>query len=404
MIRRTAAVLVCLCACAIDGPADDESVQLEMISELQAQTPGLEFPFPPLSTDGEPLRGLQGRWTYTSFLDTACRDGSPSGVAINLGTTDKVMIYLEGGSACFNEQSCTYSAAQVPDTSVLGSSVAVHGIFDRAHPDNPVRDWNFVYVPYCSGDLQVGDNASAYVPGVGAQTFVGRANMEKFLRRIVPTFRDASDVLLTGASAGGWSALLNSVLYQRAFPNVRVKLLDDSGPPLSSAVLTECMQNSLRTLWRLDRTILGECGDRCPDPSDYMQDYAIFAALMLRDRPSGLVTSSRDQAMRTFFAVGQDDCTGSIPLASLAVALGLPGGVSAETWQTELLDFRKRLAPLPNFGTFYLDSDAHTWITGLEMVGLGADLYGAATGGVRLVDWIGRIIDGKLPAPGHAGL
>ena len=31
------------------------------------------------------------------------------------------------------------------------------GIFNRLNPTNPIRDWNMVYVPYCTGDIHGGD-------------------------------------------------------------------------------------------------------------------------------------------------------------------------------------------------------------------------------------------------------
>ena len=65
-------------------------------------------------------------------------------------------------------------------------------MFNRGNARNPVKDWNFVYVPYCTGDVHLGTKDNGMVEGVdGAQHFVGRLNMKAFLNRIVPTFTDA---------------------------------------------------------------------------------------------------------------------------------------------------------------------------------------------------------------------
>jgi len=54
---------------------------------------------------------------------------------------------------------------------------------------NPVADWSYIYVPYCTGDVH-GGNATGSVPGVtGTQDFAGYTNVTQYLARIVPTLR-----------------------------------------------------------------------------------------------------------------------------------------------------------------------------------------------------------------------
>lgn len=338
--------------------------------------------FPPFEANGRPIVAPAEAWTYLDFPDTQCRDGSAAGIAVSLNPrSSKLMIYLEGGGACFDALTCSVN----PANTRLMREARSEGVFDRDNPDNPVRDWNFVYVPYCTGDSHGGARTNGVVEGVsGRQQFVGYLNMQRFLHRIVPTFPGVSDVLLTGVSAGGFGAAQNAVLVQRAFPEVKVKFVDDSGPPLARAVVPTCLQKKWRTLWNYDETFLNDCGDACPNEDDFTQDYGVFLARTFADRPAGLISADRDSVIAGFFGAGLDGCTG--------VALLTP--VPATDFRRELLAYREKVRPFGQFSTFFPISVGHTF--------LGDDgLYSTQVAGVRLIDWFKDIVTGK--SPGHVG-
>ena len=340
----------------------------------------LQVPFP---TTGMRIEAANGVWTYVPFGDTQCRDGTNAALAVNLNNASKkVMIVLEGGGACFDAASCRQNAANLGSQQrQLGA-----GVFDRGNLANPVRDWNYVYVPYCTGDTHAGTNAAAMVPGVpGLQRFVGHLNMQRFLQRVVPTFRDATDVVLTGVSAGGFGAVSNALLVQRAFGNqLKVKLVNDSAPALSAAVVPECLQQKFRTLWGLDRSLLADCGTACPRQDDYSQSYALFVAQTLGDRPTGLISSTRDGVLSAYYGGGRNNCSGTT----------LQDSVPSNEFQQDLFLFRERSRVTPNFGTFFVDGTAHGWIYKPEF-------YTQGVGEVKIVDWFARIVNSQ--APGHVG-
>jgi hypothetical protein len=214
---------------------------------------------------------------------------------------------------------------------------------------------------------------------------VGRLNLEKFLQRIVPTFQEPSDVLLTGMSAGGSAVLMNLSLVQRAFPKVKVRYVNDSSlPPLSKAILSECLQTKLRTLWGLDQSLLAECGDSCPNHADYWQAYSLFLAKTFADRPAGFIDAMEDSMMRMVAGAGTKDCTGSLLFDSVAVA----------PYRAELLAYRAKLAPYAGYSTFFPEGSQHTWLKDNSF-------YSGMAGKVRLVDWFSRIANGEVP--GNAG-
>jgi hypothetical protein len=332
---------------------------------------------PPFMATGMPITAPANTWTWVDFSDSYCRDGSTAGVAVNLQTgSDKVMIFLEGGGACFNTETCETNPTNVSSMKTGHTT----GIFDRTNTKNPVATWHFVYVPYCTGDSQPGGNPNGMVTGVtGVQKFVGYLNMKAFLNRIVPTFPKASQVLLTGVSAGGFGAASTSYLVARAFNPIPVNVIDDSGPAMSSKYIPTCLQDLFRTTWSLDQTILADCGSACPNPSDWVMDYAKFLASKSTQK-SGLLDSSTDSVISAFYGIGEDngknDCKGSF-------STPVPGA----TYTAGLQDFRTTIAAYPNYGTYYPDSSQHTWLEG-------ASMYTETQSGTALIDWITNIING----------
>jgi len=377
------------------GSAPDASTQVDASALPDASGPTL----PPLPTDGKPLTAPERTWTYIEFPDTKCRDGSPAGLSVSLSkTSKKVLMYLEGGGACFDANTCNLaSSANVDGTNLSAISepgtganinsakrALTEGIFDRSNGENPIRDWNIVYVPYCTGDTHAGTRESAVdVPGTLAprnQWFVGQLNIRKFLNRIVPTFPDAEDVLLAGVSAGGYGTLSNLTLVQRAFPNVKVKHVNDSGAPLTKEASPECLQQKFRELWRID---LSACGSACPKQNEYTQDNALFLAKFFSDRPAGFIDTTEDETISLFLGTGTNNCTGNFPTSRLPAA----------TYRREILAYADKLKAFPNYGSFNPAGTKHTFLRT-------SDFYTITAGGVRLVDWFTKIVNGE--APGQA--
>jgi hypothetical protein len=334
-----------------------------------------------------PLRAGYGSWIYSDIDGSQCRDGSPAGVGINRGSANKLLIYLEGGNWCLDESTC---AANPSDTSayvsLLGIATGALGIFDRSRFENPVRDWSFIYVPYCTGDLHAGANPEGMVPGVGPQKFVGYRNMQVFLKRIVATFPNVSELVLTGTSAGAYGAVFTSVLVQRAFPRVKVKLVADSGVPLSHAAYARCLQQRQLDYWAIDRTFLADCGAACPHADDYGLDYMAFVAASFADRTSGWMDSAGDKLLRSILGTGEKECSVPLDWAN--------EGIERARYTAALLELRQGLAQFPNFGSFVPDADNHTWLFGY-LPGVSGDVYVDRAGGVRAIEWFADLVHDK---------
>jgi len=330
----------------------------------------------PDCTAVDPIQATPMTWQYFEIPGTKCIDGTPAGFSVNYNpASTKLLVYLEGGGACFNGY-CDSLFSRGPNQPSSG------GIFDRANAANPVSDWSWVYVPYCSGDVYAGD-AETMLGGKMRQ-FHGYANITAFLERWVPSF-PADKVVLSGSSAGGFGASVNFAQAQRAFGTTPVVLLDDSGPPLSEAVFPPCLQTLWRTVWGFDKTLLAECGSDCSNPDKFISDTFEHMRREFPTMHGGVFSSVADQTIRAFagygWAGGYNVC-GEIPTA-----------VTATVYQQGLDELRTRLSSGAGMGTYYIAGSTHTILRS-------SSFYTTTVGSTTVPQWISTTISGETAQVG----
>ena len=188
---------------------------------------------PPL---GEPLTGLTaGSWTWVPFPDSACSDGSPTGIGVSPGSGPDLVFFLDGGGACADALTCITLQTATPgpfgEAQFAGKLTSVGGTFlDRSLPGNPVADATLVFVPYCTGDVHGGDRVATYAGR--AYHHVGHLNLVAFLKRVAATWPAPRRVVVSGSSAGGFGSTLNYPTVRSYFPAAAGFMVNDSGPPL----------------------------------------------------------------------------------------------------------------------------------------------------------------------------
>lgn len=314
----------------------------------------------------------QRTWTWFEIPGATCRDGSAAGISLNLNApSKKTMIFLQGGGACFNAQTCQGNPAKVEGKD------SSSGILDRTNAANPVADWNYVFVPYCTGDVFAGNNPNGTVPGVsGTQKFVGYANMEIFLSKIAATFPTTERVLLTGTSAGGFGAAANYGHALRIFPEATpVNLVDDSGPLMRQPPLAHCLQDLWKTMWNLDDTVLAECGQDCIGQQDFLLAASKHWATARPNLAQGLVSATGDQTIRNFYGFGAQSCTSFAQVTATDYAAGLQ-------------DIRTQLAGNTNVGSYLYDATSHTLLQSDAL------FYSTTLGSKSPAAWVKDIVDG----------
>jgi hypothetical protein len=346
------------------------------------------------SNTDAPVTVAPETWTWVPVADAHCRDGSGTGFAYNLkpGAT-KLMIYLEGGGACFNSTTCMGNPSKFGTTefATFASGEGSVGVFNRADAKNAVKDWGMVYVPYCTGDVHGGANPGGTPQGSTPQQFVGYGNVTADVAQVMPLFPGLTQVLLTGVSAGGFGAAINYDQVATAFGSVPVTLVDDSGPPFSNQYLASCLMQQWAALWGFDKTVLAACGADCAgdgggiDDGNFAIDMLLHLSKKYPDRVLGLMDSTADSTISEFFGFGASNCTSFAPLLQGPFTAGL-------------LDVRAQLASDKNFGSFYFAGSEHTSL----VTALDTRTAGGVDGGapVALSDWLTQMVAGTATNAG----
>lgn len=139
-----------------------------------------------------------------------CLDHTPAGYYIRKQDPHKWVIFLEGGGLCVTPFDCIKRAKDSPYGSSKNwpSNQTPHQdryMMTTSHSElNPFRNFSHVYVPYCSGDTWLGTSSKHHADIFGLQ-MSGHLIIEAVVDRLLnlTTLPDATDVILSGTSAGG---------------------------------------------------------------------------------------------------------------------------------------------------------------------------------------------------------
>jgi hypothetical protein len=186
-------------------------------------------------------------WTKHTFDPAAgdgpiCIAGTPYSVFTKAGDPHKLMIFLQGGGACWQDfYNCNVlSEAQEPPPDVA-MGIWSDKFRDGKHTAvNPVKNWSVVYLPYCDGSVFSGDNAvfdPAFGAAIGAPQAIvrfhrGLRNATAGIDVAKSTFPRAKKILVAGSSAGGVGAVSFAPFLARfAYGNrVDLSVFNDAGP------------------------------------------------------------------------------------------------------------------------------------------------------------------------------
>jgi hypothetical protein len=108
-------------------------------------------------------------------------------------------------------------------------------------------------------------------------------------------------VILSGSSAGGFGALANWWQTQQAFGDVRVDLIDDSGPTLPN--LGEPLEQTWRTAWNLDAAT----PPGCTGCSDSIHAILGFYGTQFAGHRAALLSYTQDSVISLFFQLPGTD-------------------------------------------------------------------------------------------------
>ena len=321
-------------------------------------------------------------WTKVDHIagpgedECQCSDGSPWNFYVSRASSEKTMVLFEGGGACWNELTCDPNGALAPYKQTVSDTRegydaldlgAIGGIFDRSNPDNPFADHTIVFVPYCTGDVHLGNAEVTYSDDVVIQ-HRGAVNAGAAVDWVVENLGDTSELFVTGMSAGSIPAPLYAGVLADAMPDASVVSFGDaSGAYPDIPDLNE----QLGGIW-------GAPG-MAPDWPEYddvpAADYSLPGLVFRTANHNPEIVIGRfddayDNVQTTFLALtGVDNSD-------------LPGLMDGNEDQIE-----EASRPIASFRTA---GDQHTIL-------MSPRVYTEEVNGVLFIDWLAELASGSLP-------
>ena len=272
--------------------------------------------------------GPDNTWTwYDQVPGAKCADGSPTGFAINPLRTGngKVLVFLEGGGACADKNACagpfktvthmnygastfasemtsTASRSELVNLAPFGSYTwnkvqGARGLWDRTSEANPFRNYNFVFIPYCTADMYAGnrqDTSSAF-PSVRTPSqswFVGFNNFQIFAQQVRGAFPAPPSIALVGGSAGGFGTVYNYPQLKALYPAVPMSVISDSGTPFWTG---DEGFSPRQGYWMLNFEL--------PGVPSYEEDWFADAWGLDATHPAGVMAVTRTGAQRSIYPI-----------------------------------------------------------------------------------------------------
>jgi hypothetical protein len=213
-----------------------------------------------------PDRDSYREWFKVEPPGAVCGDGSQYKFFVNYSdVSNDLVVVFEPGGACWDYASCTGQNGIRGAANVNGLeddhyylATFISPFFQRDVEENHTKDWNYVYVPYCTGDVHTGNNVITYEDETGENPPIefhhaGHDDVQKVISWMAGEFTDVPKMLVTGCSAGGAGSITNYHFLRQGLPGVRRGfMLDDSGPIFPSTGFSGPLHEKIRSSWNVD--------------------------------------------------------------------------------------------------------------------------------------------------------
>lgn len=313
---------------------------------------------------------------------TECMDpNSPYRFVVYPGATDRVLIYFQGGGACWNRFTSRTKSFCNQDAEEYNRGS--FGVFERREPSNPYRDYTLVYVLYCSGDFHAGNTIHRYGDKSVAQK--GAENTAAVFKWIKDQDWTLDKLVLMGGSAGslGIQVYAGSFLTQLKYKKAAVVLdslfLIDSNAPFYHKVFEKFNACLNELAWSWHPILARKCKmKQLSIDQVFVETMKAFPKVTF-----ATVNSKLDKVQRLFYF--------------LNLFRILRGKTYYRKLATQLREYNKQ----PNFVAYLVDGSEHDFTDWHEFY------YTSTTGAhknrrhpkhetIPLVDWIR-----KLPLDGN---
>lgn len=291
------------------------------------------------------------------------------------GVENRLVVFFDGGGACWDDVTCAvpmlatdrgnsegfYKAELLPGDDPRRMS----GIFDLSNPRNPVRDWSFVFVPYCTGDVHSGSNTATYRNLDTGETYTlehrGADNFRLVLEWMRANFEAPDEILVTGSSAGAYGAATHYARIREAFPSGRAVMLGDAGQGVTTPDFLERRNGNWR--YQLPESVFGGNAQLTSD-DDIV---GMLAAHYPNDR-FAQYTTAQDRTQAGFYAL-----------------MGVSNACRA--WTEKMARDLDRRQSAPNFRSYLAAGQSHTILRDRLF-------YTEQSGGAPFADWFAALLNG----------
>lgn len=296
---------------------------------------------------------------------------------IRRGTGDGLVIFFDGGGACWDDLTCSvpWLASGRPDDGFYKAEILpgddpnrFGGIFLVNDERNPVRNWSFIFVPYCTGDVHLGSNTTRYRDVDSGEDFEirhrGADNFRVVLAWARANMATPQRLLVTGSSAGAYGAVGNYVRIREAFPRARAVMFGDAGQGVTTPEFAELRER--RWGARSARALRNSDGSAPPDDLAVARLAALYPGDIFAQ-----YTTANDRTQAGFYALmGVDDaCT---------------------AWAAKMRQDLAERQHAPNFRSYVAAGDTHTILRAQR-------LFSENSGGETFLNWFSALIRGALP-------
>jgi hypothetical protein len=221
-------------------------------------------------------------WQQIELPGTVCGNGSQYKFYVADNGSPNLVFYFEGGGACWDYATCTGQAGGLGASNPNGLvdnymagfepkyvSPIVNGndpgLPFRSRTDLVTNGWNVVYMPYCTGDVHVGNNVASYADPTGKNPPIkwhhnGYVNTLSAIDYAHKRFPHVQKLLVSGFSAGGTGTSASYYFVRNGINPQKGYMLNDSGPiypdSTGSPGWSKPLHSQIRKSWALD-SVLG---------------------------------------------------------------------------------------------------------------------------------------------------
>ena len=307
---------------------------------------------------------------------TGCAHDSSYAFFVHSGDARRLVIYLNGGGACWNSMNCDLHARPSYHPAIDSTDMPEqhNGIFDLANPRNPIRGHTVIFIPYCTADVFLGARTVSYASadtGAPPHPFEvrhrGRANADRAVEWVYAHYPAPQLVFVAGSSAGAIPSPYYAAQVARHYPHARIVQLGDGAGGYRAPRIPG---------------ILAQWGATTRLRSDPAYHGVDSAALTFET----LYEVAGHTAPRVTFAQ-YNTAEDNVQLSFLEM-LGVQGVRLADLLAANLADIRQAN---PALHTYTAPGQMHTILRRPEF-------YSLAVDGVAVRDWVADLLDGK-PVP-----